>query len=97
MSFLFLFIYAVIVGLIAKAIHPKDAPVGLLSTLCVGLTGTYIGGVINWVLGFGHQPIERSGLIMGIIGGVIALAIWRWYNLKFSPEGQRSFWNGKLR
>lgn len=96
-SLLFLFIYAVLVGLIAKSLHPTDAPVGLLSTICVGLAGTYVGGFINWILGSGRHPIETSGIIMGVIGGVLALAIWRWFNLKFSASGTRSFWTGKLK
>ena len=97
MSLLFLFVYSIIVGLIAKVIHPKPNPVGWFSTICVGLVGSYVGGFLNWLLGYGTKPIETSGLIMGVVGGVICLAIWRWWNLQNAPDGPRSFWNGKLK
>jgi uncharacterized membrane protein YeaQ/YmgE (transglycosylase-associated protein family) len=95
MGILFMLIYAIIVGIVAKLIMPNDAPVGLLSTICVGVAGTYVGGFINWAIGAGRSPFETSGIIMGIVGGVIALAIWRWYNLQFSVTGPRSFWTGE--
>ena len=107
MVIVFMLIYAVIVGVVAKLLMPSDAPAGLLSSIVVGIVGTYVGGFLNWLLGSGSQPFETSGIIMGIIGSVIALAIWRWYNLQFVvgingtvtrwlPQmGPRSFWTGK--
>lgn len=84
-------LYAIIVGLIAKVIHPKGAPIGLISTIMVGVVGSYMGGLINFLLGRGHFG-ETSGLIMGIVGGVIALAAWRWWKLR---QANRTFWTGR--
>ena len=42
-------VYGVIVGLIAKALHPGDDPVGFGWTLSIGVAGSYMGGLINWV------------------------------------------------
>lgn len=92
-SLFILFFCAIIIGVIAKALHPGEDPVGLASTLIVGLVGTYIGGFINWILGHG-QAIQTSGLIMGVVGGIIALVAWRWWNLR---SVERSFWTGKCR
>ncbi len=86
----FLF-YAIIVGLIAKAIMPTAAPVGLLSTIVVGIAGTYTGGLINFLIGRGDFG-QTSGIIMGILGGVVALWIWRWWCLK---QAGLNFWTGK--
>ena len=86
----FLF-YSIIVGLIAKVIMPKDAPVGLASTILVGIAGSYTGGLINFIIGRGEFG-QTSGIIMGIVGGVIALWIWRWWTLK---QQDRSFWTGR--
>jgi uncharacterized membrane protein YeaQ/YmgE (transglycosylase-associated protein family) len=84
-------IYAVIVGLISKAIMPRQVPIGLLSTVIVGIIGSYTGGLINFLLGRGHIG-QTSGIIMGVVGGVIALAVWRWWKLK---QDNRTFWTGK--
>ena len=94
MTILCMFIYAVIVGCVAKWLMPDDAPGGLISSIIVGVIGTYVGGFIEWIVGTGRQPFETSGIIMGVIGAVISLAIWRWYNLQFSPTGPRNFWSG---
>jgi uncharacterized membrane protein YeaQ/YmgE (transglycosylase-associated protein family) len=88
-------IFGLIVGLIAKAIHPGEDPVGIFPTIGIGVAGSYIGGGINWLLDMGASPFEPSGFLMGIIGGVIACAAWRWWSLKNSPQGPRSFFSGK--
>ena len=95
-SLLVLLVYALIVGCIAKWLHPGPNPVGWLPTIGVGFAGTYIGGFMNWAIGYGSKPIESSGIIMGVLGGVIALVIWRWYKLRYSLDGPRNFWSGKL-
>lgn len=84
--------YGLIVGLLAKFLHPGDDPVGFLPTVGVGVAGSFVGGLINYVLGNGSSPLQSSGLIMGIIGGVIFLTIFRWARLKYQG---RSFWTGR--
>jgi uncharacterized membrane protein YeaQ/YmgE (transglycosylase-associated protein family) len=83
-----LLIYAIIVGCIAKAIMPKTAPVGLLSTIVVGIVGSYVGGLINFLVGRGEFG-DTSGIVLGIVGGVIALWAWRWWKLK---QAGLNFW-----
>jgi len=76
-------IYGLIVGLIAKAIHPGDDPVGCLPTIGIGVAGAYIGGLFSWLLGRG-ELFEPSGIIMGIIGAVVFLWLYRQYVTKWS-------------
>jgi uncharacterized membrane protein YeaQ/YmgE (transglycosylase-associated protein family) len=65
-------IYGLVVGLIAKLIFPnKDNPTGFLATIGIGCAGSFVGGFISWVLGWGQVGYEPSGMIMGIVGGVI--------------------------
>jgi uncharacterized membrane protein YeaQ/YmgE (transglycosylase-associated protein family) len=72
-------VYAIIVGIIAKAFMPKESPVGLFSTIVVGIVGSYVGGLINFMFGRGEFG-QTSGIIMGIIGGIVALGIWHLWN-----------------
>jgi uncharacterized membrane protein YeaQ/YmgE (transglycosylase-associated protein family) len=85
-------IYGLIVGLVAKALHPGDDPVGLLPTVGVGVAGSFVGGFANWVLGNGTSPFQSSGILMGVIGGVVFLAAWRWWKLR---SKSKTFWTGK--
>lgn len=81
--------YGLFVGWVAKLLHP--GPVGFLWTAITGIAGTYIGGLINYLLGWGSF-LSTSGIIMSVLGGVIFLAIYRWINLR--KQG-RSFWSGR--
>jgi uncharacterized membrane protein YeaQ/YmgE (transglycosylase-associated protein family) len=88
-------LFGLIVGLIAKFIHPGDEPVGFVPTLVIGIVGSFIGGAINWLLSMGAQPFQASGFIMSILGGVVCCMLWRWYNLSKSSSGPKSFFTGK--
>ena len=88
-------VYAIVVGLIAKAIHPGDDPIGLGWTIGLGVVGSYLGGFLNWLIWGGISPLSSSGIIMGIVGAVVFLMIYRYYRLNFVAVEQRSFWTGK--
>ena len=64
-------VYGVIVGLIAKSIH-KDAPGGFLGTLLVGISGSFIGGFIKYLLTDSGNPFQASGILLGVLGGILA-------------------------
>lgn len=70
-------VYGMVVGLISKAIYRyKDSPTGLLSTLAIGVCGSFVGGFISYLLG-GGSPLQPSGLAMGVVGGVITSVAYR--------------------
>lgn len=89
------FVFGLIVGLIAKALHPGQDPAGCIVTVVIGVAGSFVGGAINWMLGLGHGPFEASGFLMSILGALLCLAVWRWWSLKNSPDGPRHFLTGK--
>lgn len=82
-------IYGLIVGLIAKALHPGEDPVGFLPTIGIGVAGSFVGGGIQWLLSWGG-PFSPAGLLWGIIGGVIFCWIYRKYRLNrfFKAQGR---------
>jgi len=88
-------IFGFIAGTLAKFIHPGDEPIGFIPTIFIGILGSYIGGLINWIFELGKVSFEPSGIFMSIVGGVCFCALWRFYKLKSSKDGPRSFINGK--
>jgi uncharacterized membrane protein YeaQ/YmgE (transglycosylase-associated protein family) len=86
-------IFGLLVGFFAKVIHPGNEPVGFLPTVLIGVVGSYVGGLISWLIS--AQQFAPAGFIMSIIGGVICCAAWRWYILKYSKTGNKSFFSGK--
>jgi uncharacterized membrane protein YeaQ/YmgE (transglycosylase-associated protein family) len=87
-------IYGLIVGLLAKALHPGEDPVGFLPTVSIGVVGSYVGGLINWLLGAGTGPFSSSGILMGTLGGVICCWVYRTYRLNrfFKAQGRMPLW-----
>lgn len=83
-------IYGLVVGVLAKLIHPEEDLVGFFPTICIGVAGSYIGGFINWIIGAGSTPFSPSGIIMGVIGGVIFCWLYRNYRLNkfFQAQGR---------
>lgn len=69
-------VFGLIVGLIAKAIMPGNDPRGWIKTVCIGIIGSYFGGIIK-VLLFGNENFSPGGLIFSIVGSIIFLFIWR--------------------
>ena len=74
-------IYGVIVGFIAKSFHHMirkndQEPIGILSTIGVGVAGSYLGGFIHFLLRGHGSPFSSSGIIMGIVGAVVVLIVY---------------------
>lgn len=71
------FVYGVVVGMVSKAIYRyKDSPKGLLSTLVIGVCGSFVGGFISYLAGSGN-PLQPSGLALGVLGGVVTSFAYR--------------------
>lgn len=70
-------VYGLVVGMISKAIYRyKDSPKGLLSTLAIGVCGSFVGGFVSYLMGSG-DPLQPSGVALGVIGGVITSFAYR--------------------
>ena len=73
---LWVIIIGLIAGAIAKLIMPGKDPGGFIVTIVLGVVGallaTFIGRLVGW-----YKAGESGGLIAGIIGAVILLAIYR--------------------
>jgi uncharacterized membrane protein YeaQ/YmgE (transglycosylase-associated protein family) len=74
-----------IVGLIARVLVPGSHPLGILRTILLGVVGAFLGGLLYWAINRGPgEPFSFSsnawhGWIFSIIGAVIVLVLYGWW------------------
>lgn len=83
-------LYGLIVGSLAKLLHPGEDPIGLVPTVGIGIAGSYIGGLLGWIIGMNPHPFGTSGIIMGTIGGIVFCWFYRNYRINrfFQAQGR---------
>lgn len=79
LGFIWFIIMGGIIGWIASMIMQRDASMGKLANILVGIVGSFIG---NGILGFagggtiGAWPPDWSGVLGALLGAVILLGIF---------------------
>ena len=64
-------IYGLFTGAIAKSIVPGEEKMGFFQTIALGVAGSYVGGSLLYLLGQ-YESVSPAGVIMGVIGSVVA-------------------------
>jgi uncharacterized membrane protein YeaQ/YmgE (transglycosylase-associated protein family) len=75
-SILMWVIFGAIAGTVAKWLHPGDEGISGWGTLALGVVGSFVGGLINWILGWGDGAISSSGLLMSIAGAFLVCMVY---------------------
>jgi uncharacterized membrane protein YeaQ/YmgE (transglycosylase-associated protein family) len=47
-----------------------------VSTLAIGVCGSFVGGFINYIAGNG-DPFQTSGIVLGVLGGVVTCLLYK--------------------
>lgn len=68
-------LFGLVVGAIARAVYPGRQPMGLGTTIMLGITGSLLGGVMSWVVSStpNRALFEGSGWMMSIVGALIVV------------------------
>ncbi len=66
--------FGLLVGLVARGIVPGAQPMGCARTILLGVSGSFVGGALGFLLQ-GGQLIQSSGWIGSIVGAILLLAI----------------------
>lgn len=80
MSLIGFLLVGLIAGLIARFLMPGAQPMGILSTMGLGLLGSFIGGMLSSLLGSGGHLLELrpAGIIGSTIGAFVLLLAVGW-------------------
>lgn len=68
-------VFGLVAGAIARFLVPGRQPMSLLSTMVLGVVGSFVGGFIA-ALFTGVIALQPSGFLLSILGAVIALALY---------------------
>lgn len=75
-----LIVVGAIAGFLARLIVPGPDPMGVVTTIVLGIVGSFVGGLLGYLL-FGKDAaagaFQPSGIIGSVIGAIIALLIYR--------------------
>ena len=77
MHLLWSLIVGLVVGAIAKMLHPGKDPGGIVVTMLIGIAGAMFAGFLGRALGVYHPGDAGPGIIASVIGAVILLVIYR--------------------
>jgi uncharacterized membrane protein YeaQ/YmgE (transglycosylase-associated protein family) len=69
---IYLIVFGLVVGALARLALPGPDPMGILATIGLGLAGAFLGGIIAHLL-----VGTAGGIIFSIVGAIILLYLYR--------------------
>jgi uncharacterized membrane protein YeaQ/YmgE (transglycosylase-associated protein family) len=69
---LVLAVEGLVVGALARLALPGPDPMGILATIGLGLAGSFVGGIISWLI-LGHV----GGVIVSVLAATLLLYLHR--------------------
>ena len=74
MSFLYMIIMGLVVGVLARAIKPGANPMGWILTIVLGIVGALVGGWLSTLVGIGGGLLVNLGF--SVVGAILVLVIY---------------------
>lgn len=75
MGILWTIVIGLIVGVIAKLLHPGRDSMGFLGTILLGIAGSFLAGLLGQAMGW-YQAGEGAGLIASVLVAILLLFIF---------------------
>ncbi|MEZ5323143.1 MAG: GlsB/YeaQ/YmgE family stress response membrane protein [Microthrixaceae bacterium] len=71
-----------IAGYVARALVPGRDPMGFGGTIVLGVVGSFVGGLLGWIIRHSDVDFSPAGIIGSVFGAVIALLVYRAVNAR---------------
>lgn len=68
-------VLGLVIGIIAKLLHPGKEDMGFFMTILLGIGGSFLAGVIGQFFGW-YQAGEGAGFIASVIVAILLLVIY---------------------
>ena len=75
MGILWTIVLGFAIGLIAKFVHPGKENMGMITTILLGIAGSFLAGIIGQAVGW-YRAGEGAGFIASVIVAIVLLVIY---------------------
>lgn len=75
MGILWTIVLGLVIGIIAKFLHPGKENMGFLMTILLGIAGSFLAGVVGEFLGW-YRAGEGAGFIASVVAAIVLLVIY---------------------
>ncbi|HEY3352759.1 MAG TPA: GlsB/YeaQ/YmgE family stress response membrane protein [Polyangia bacterium] len=76
MHIVWMLLIGFVIGAVASLLMP-GRPGGVLSTILVGLGGSFLAGFVGRAVGWYRGPVDGPGIIASILGAMLLLFLFR--------------------
>ena len=75
MGILWTIVLGMVIGVIAKFLHPGKENMGFLMTILLGIAGSFLAGVVGQFFGW-YRAGEGAGFIASVVAAIVLLVIY---------------------
>ena len=75
MGILWTVVLGLVIGVMAKLLHPGKENMGFIATIVLGIAGSFLAGVIGQYFGW-CQAGEGAGFIVSVIVAILLLVVY---------------------
>ena len=69
-------VFGLLVGIVAKLVHPGRDPGGFIVTVLLGIAGALLGGFLGRAVGW-YREGDPVGFAMAVVGSIVLLVLHR--------------------
>ncbi|RUL89499.1 GlsB/YeaQ/YmgE family stress response membrane protein [Tautonia sociabilis] len=81
--------FGLIVGALARLLHPGRDAMGLPATMMLGVVGSLVGGGVWYLIRGGSEPFSPGGFLSALICAIILLAMGLFARESAAPARRR--------
>ena len=75
MGIVWTILVGLVVGVIAKLLHPGKENMGFIATVLLGIGGSVVAGMLGQVMGW-YQAGEGAGFVASVVVAIVLLVVY---------------------
>ncbi|MBU1363622.1 MAG: GlsB/YeaQ/YmgE family stress response membrane protein [Gammaproteobacteria bacterium] len=75
MGIVWTILVGLVVGVIAKFLHPGKDNMGFIATVLLGIAGSFVAGVVGQSLGW-YRAGEGAGFVASVVVAIVLLVVY---------------------